>query len=235
MTLQISITSKYAPIRLWRVRYSLRDSCYSPNGDPQCAPDVALGYSLQSRDIPFRYGYLPASACTGTFDLWVESMEYFDDLNVAVTVRRGGVGAIMSLYFGEGDASDNVGTSVTYFVNALDASMVREGAPWLAPDAFPKVIAGSAVLCPAMRLLPSVGTFLFESLASAALLFRTPLMVLANPFAVMELLASRSIGCPENALAHGALADCGAALFSLDDFYDSVDTASGSVLSLAAA
>ena len=103
----------------------------------------------------------------------------------------------------------------------------REGSPWLAADAFPRVLSGSAELCPALRLLPPVGTFLGESFASAALLFRTPLQIIANPFAVMEVLASRGVGCPANVLAHNALGDCGAALFSLDDFYDSVSAASG--------
>ena len=38
-------------------------------------------------------------------------------------VRRGGVGAMMALYYGEQN-TDGMGKSVTYFVNALNASMV---------------------------------------------------------------------------------------------------------------
>ena len=85
---QIMITSTYAPIRLWRVRYDLQDACYNPPGstEPVCTPDIAVGYSLPTHNIPLHGDSIPISACAGTYDLWVESLEYFDDLNIAVTV-----------------------------------------------------------------------------------------------------------------------------------------------------
>ena len=52
---------------------------------------------------------------------------------------------------------------------------------------YPRALLGTAVLCPALRMLPPVGTFVGESLASVALLIRTPLQVLVNPFAILEV------------------------------------------------
>ena len=116
---------------------------------------------------------------------------------------------------------------------------------------YPRALLGTAVLCPALRMLPPVGTVVGESLASVALLMRTPLQVLANPFAVVEVstafakaapfgpsdapprqvLAARGVGCPDNTLQHGGLRDCGEALFSLDDFYDSAEVSAAPIAS----
>jgi hypothetical protein len=99
---------------------------------------------------------------------------------------------------------------------------VREHTPWTA-EAPPSAVVGSAVLCPALRFLPSVGSFIAES--AAAGLYATEFMVnlLANPFAVQEILVNRARGvCPPLPLGHGALADCGARLFSLDKVFGSI-------------
>ena len=58
------------------------------------------------------------------------------------------------------------------------------------------------------------------------MLVRVVLNLLANPFAIAEVLASRGWACPDKSLMHSALNNCGQALYSLEDFYDSVEEAS---------
>ena len=224
---QCIITSEYAPIRLWRVQTNADAYCTTlPDGTSACDSGIAVGFPLNdAMALPTSGGMFLASTCLGTYDLWVESLEFYDDLNLAVSVRRGGPAAVASLYFGL--HAEPRGVTVTYFVNTQNVSQVREGVPWLVADVYPKALLGTTVLCPALRMLPPVGTFVGESLASVVLLFRTPLQLLCNPFAIIEVLAARGVSCPDNTLNHGALRDCGARLFSLDDFFDSAEAASG--------
>ena len=153
--MQISITSEYAPIRLWRVLFQTEDACFTSPTGPYCTGEVAAGFPLNiAAGIPavrdnITHSVFDASFCRpgGTFDLWVESLEYFDPLNIAVSVRRGSVQSVMALYFGE--TTSDLGHTVTYFVSIQNTSRVRMGSPWTTPEQFPVVIWGSAVLCQA--------------------------------------------------------------------------------------
>ena len=87
----------------------------------------------------------------------------------------------------------------------------------------PSVISGSAVMCPALRFMPSIGTFIAQSAASVLYGMKFVVNFIANPFALNEILASRVVGaCPGLPLNHGVLMDCGMGLFSLDDFFNSI-------------
>ena len=126
MMQQVIITSSFAPIRLWRVQANARDYCTTlPDGSRACASDVASGFALNdAMAIPIANGEILASVCLGSYDLWVESLEYYDDLNIAVSVRRGGASAIYAMYSGHDTAPLERGTTVTYFVNTQNTSQV---------------------------------------------------------------------------------------------------------------
>ena len=229
-SLPLSIVSNYAPVSIWKVHYRQADMCIStPSGSRVCSPDITQGTPLNpARALRFlgtSQGYLDPRMCTdgSTFDLWVESMESFDDLNIAVSVRRGSVGTIQRLYLGL--QTGDYGKTITYFVNTQNMSLVREGAPWLLPTKTPKVIIGTTQLCPALQGLPDIGTFVMESLSSAVLLFKMPIVLLFNPFAIVEALRARGSMCADNTLASSLLHNCGEPMFSLVDFYASVDKA----------
>ena len=131
MMQQVIITSSFAPIRLWRVQADARDYCTSlPDGSRACASDVASGFALNdAMAIPIANGEILASVCLGSYDLWVESLEYYDDLNIAVSVRRGGASAIYAMYSGHDTAPLERGTTVTYFVNTQNTSQVSAAFP----------------------------------------------------------------------------------------------------------
>lgn len=228
--LQVMLPTTYAAISLWKVRYAAGACAIrAQDGVHVCDRDVALRFSLDPvMDMPTlgqvesgKRTRLSAGLCGEgvTFNLWVEHMEYFDDLNVVASVRRGSLAALYELMWGGSQAAAARGEVVRYFVRPDGA--VREGTPW-APDP-PSAVHGIAKLCPALRFLPSVGTFLGKSLAASAHFLRVPLNIIANPFALEQLLVARATKvCPGAAYGHTAYSDCGNALISLDPFFESL-------------
>lgn len=220
-TVQVAFVSSYAAIRLWKVLYK-DGSCYidaDSGGTHLCRNDVAVGFDLDpARNIPPSLG-ATAQACMANaeFNLLVESVEYYDDLNIVVAVRRGTVQDLPNLMEGI-----PAGHMVFYFVNTLNLTLIREHTPWT-PVPPPSVLAGSGVLCPALRFLPSLGTFFSKSAAAVFQGFRFLLNLFTNPFALLEVIRARTAGlCPTVGLHHSALDDCGMGLFHLDDFFRSL-------------
>jgi hypothetical protein len=142
------------------VRYK-DGACYidAYTGAHVCSDDVAIGFALDpARNIPGSLA-LAAQACMkGTeFNLLVETLEYYDELNLVVAVRRGTIQDLSALV-----AGIPAGRMVFYFVNTLNMTLIRENEPWtMAPP--PAVLSGTGVLCPALRFLPSLGTFFAHS------------------------------------------------------------------------
>ena len=228
---QIMLLSSYSPTRLWRIRYQ-DGSCFisSQNGNHFCAPDVATASAIdKSREIPFMTSGIVEDStqlydmCTSgmQYNLWVETLEDFDELNIVIGVRRGNISDIAYLMSKSQVAFGGGGKTVYYFVNKNDVSKIQESVPWKfgggenyknslssAEDVF-------GLLCPALRFLPDFGSVIGHSLAAVAHLFKTPVNFVLNPFAIMELLSARSLNiCPENSLLHSSLNDCGMSLFS---------------------
>ena len=227
---QIVVSTDSTVIRIWRVLYNAEDACAFNPGTSRssCYSDVAKGFALNdTMDLMSVVNDGRLCNSPRKFDLWVESLEYFDELNVAVSVRRGSLNELRILYFPETITTEepNQGYTVTYFISTQNTSMIREGSPWLPENIYPKVLVGTAVLCPALNVLPEIGTFVGESFAAGGLLVKMVMNLLFNPFAISELLVSRGVACPDNTLLHSALDNCGQALYSLDAFYDSVDNA----------
>ena len=265
---QLMMVSSYTAIRLWKVRY--KDSaCYIRGNDGVhvCRDDVAMGFALDPQmdlpilgsggnadDVSHKLGGLcSGQANTGMaeFNLWVESMEYFDDFNIAVTVRRGSVKALYHLMrhvlatkqqlnvsspiieqwyknvAGGGSLTSSIGTTIVYFVHTKNTSLIRPLEPWTSMDGvdpgFLPVVNGKGVLCPELRFLPSIGSFVAWSINSVILGIQMPVNFLSNLFALIETLQARAVGaCPADPLGHSVLQDCGMGLFDLSKFFDAV-------------
>jgi hypothetical protein len=223
---QLMLLSSYAPLRLQRVRYSTGACFISSIGDHICAPDLftaavmprtlpSLTAEQVSMNVDQDTGALYDMCTSGaTYNLWAESIEYFDASNMVVAVRRGSIA----------DLGSSSGTTVYYFVNVSDVRQIREGTPWSTSRA---LFADSQfVNCPALRTVPNVGAFVGHSLAAVVHLVRLPVNLILNPFAFWELIRARADGaCPENTLMHTAATNCGMQLLSLDDFFKSVYSA----------
>jgi len=161
-----------------------------------CRSDVATDVRLDpARDIPpVLDGTLLEGCMQRTeYNLWVESMEYYDELNIAITVRRGTIQALYNI-MASMDGKEN-GYVVFYFLNSQNMSMVREHRPWtsLYDSSEMPVVSGTGVLCPALRFLPSLGTFFAESAAAMVYSMKFAVNVVANPFAINEILINRSL------------------------------------------
>ena len=211
--IQIAMGSSYERMSVWRVRTG-QGVCYAgPDGARQCAPDVAaFTFVDKARDImrvteQGGQGHLVQDCYRGTqFNLYVESLEYFDDLNVLVAVRRGTLADLHRLLWGGGGG----GRTVFYFVNAANLTLVQEGRPWTLPGILP----------PQLRFLPRVGDVVGFGMEAALRLLQVPANLAMNPFALLELLRAWP-RFPQNTLYHGALAQCGEVpcLASLDGFF----------------
>ena len=220
--LQVMLPTNYAAISIWRVKYSGGACTIDMMGTHVCANDVAVMIPLDiTNNMPTlgranggKETKLSARLCSTSvkFNLWVEQLEYFDDLNIVATVRRGSVKTLASLLWVQ-DKRDQ-GVLVHYFINTLNVSQVREGTPWQADE---------QAVCPALRFLPSVGTFIAKSLESSVQLIRMPINVLMNPPAVESLLRFRASGqCPAETHGHSAYANCGNGLLALDPYFEAL-------------
>ena len=223
---QLSFQSSYQAIRGWKVFYK-NSACFirANDGKHLCRSDVATSFDLDpTMNIPpggITGSLLNSCIQRKEYNLFVESVEYYDEMNMVFAVRRGTIQALYNL-MSKLRRSGELGHMVYYFVNTQNVTEVREAEPWTA-SSFPQVVAGQGVLCPALRFLPSLGTLFAQSSMSLVYGLRLIVNFIANPFALNELLASRAMGaCPAEPLHHQALMDCGMNLFSLRDFFNSV-------------
>ena len=145
-------------------------------------------------------------------------MEAFDDLNVAVAVRRGTLADLGMLQRGV-----QAGMTVYYFFNSSNITQPPQ-------QGEPLTVVSVGIMCPAFKVLPDLGAVLGHSIATVSNLLRMPVNLVLNPFAIVELLTARGKNtCPENSMGHSALAGCGMSLLSLDDFFSELYTTNDAV------
>jgi hypothetical protein len=218
VSMQVMLLSNYAPIRIQRVLLS-PGACYinALTGDQACREDLFLAQVME-RTLPALNSDTAAAElyalCNGSlaFNLYVESLEYWDEANIVIAVRRGTVadlGTLIAEQAGGGASAWLGGHTVYYYYRVSDANRTlaaREGVPWPNGD------------CRAsLSVMPDLGGMVGHSLAALCHGLGALTNLFFNPFAILELLEARAAdACPENALQHSALDDCGMALLSLD-------------------
>ena len=241
---QIMLLSSYAPLRFQRARY--KDACYTRAADGRrvCAADTFSAAllsqaftlpTLTSAQVTQTTRLYDLCASGQAFDLYAEAVEWFDAANVVVAVRRGTFADLGALLLGQPPG----GRTVYYFVSATDVSQAREGEPWPTTAfgaALSLVLAATSssaenstndaavvteallfATCPALRALPNLGAVVGHSVAGALRIGQMACGLLTNPFATIELLDAVGAGtCPDNALRHSVLANCGTALYTLE-------------------
>jgi len=104
-----------------------------------------------------------------------------------------------------------------YFLPGLS----REG-PWTTD--VPSTALSAFSLCPAMQRLPLLGSFLAELLVSRVFLLKFPLDLVFYVPGILLMWNSGTV-CPLQTRGHSVLQQCGAGTFLLDDFFDSLATA----------
>ena len=225
---QIMMLSSYTPTRLWRIRYQ-DGGCFisSQDGGHVCAQDIATSSSIDpakelsvmsSKSVSETTELYDMCVSGEQFNLWVETLEDFDDINIVIGVRRGTMSDIATLLSENGETR---GKTVFYFIKKSDITQIRESIPWIHEGGPDTEIFDLS--CPALRFLPDFGAVVGHSFAAVFHLFKTPVNFMLNPFAILELLNARALQtCPENNLMHSTLDDCGLALVSLNDLFQSI-------------
>ena len=202
------MVSSYSPIRIWRV------DAYQRCTQSGCGPNL-----VAQADIPdaFSDGTFNsdsfASDCLQTYNDVITQLEYVNELNIAVTVRYTDVNQSFVQYR-------------TYWLNIdtmqLSGPGLAQTGPWM--DEAPTTASGSTVLCPAMQILPKFGSFIARLVSAGVFLIKMPLdSVLYTPGIIN--LWSQGLVCPLQTRGHTVLQQCGANAFALDDFFDSLQSA----------
>ena len=231
---QLMLLSNYRPMRLQRALLVQSDLCYqtvggqqvcSTNNDDAVKVEVEVGDhpipALSSNEVQRTGDLYDLCASGAVFDLYAERLEFFDGGNVAIAVRQGTMADLGRLLMMSSSAP--FGRTVFYFASTTttNTTTTRQGRPFQPPayglDGTREDVTLLFQTCPALRVLPDAGAVAGHSLAALVRFAGTGANAALNPFAVLELLEARGArACPEDALGHGALADCGSALYSLD-------------------
>ena len=203
------MVSSYSPIRIWRV------DAYRRCGITGCGSDL-----VKQVDIPgaFSDGTLQGTEfsyeCTKAFNDVITSIEYVNDLNIAVTVRHTNVAGTLKeywVYWLNPDTMQLRGPGVTNGVG-----------PWV--DEIPKTALSAYSLCPSMQRLPLIGSLFAELAIAKIFLVKLPLDAIVYFPGIVKLWSSGSV-CPLQTRGHSILQDCGANAFLLNEFFDSLQTA----------
>jgi hypothetical protein len=198
------MASSFSPIRIWRV------DVYRRCGVGGCGTDL-----VKQADIPDPFsqgkddGHSLTWDCVKTYNEGITQMEYINEANIAVTVRHTNVNGSLMEY-------------KTYWLHVT--TMRLSETPW-EDEAYQTSTALSAyTLCPSMQVLPEVGSLFAELLNAAVFLVKMPIDLVAYLPGITRLWASGTI-CPLQTRGHSILHQCGSNAFLLDDFFDSLQTA----------
>ena len=203
---QFMMLSSYSALRVYRVRAYCQELCEVGQLTAQFTFD---GFS----DGKFTAANFPQD-CSRVYNASVDSLEYVNEQNIAVVVQVADKTYDPSLR--EGSNS----TYVTYWLNPQTMA-VRSDQMW--PIELPSTL--TTELCLASDGVPHLGTMAAEvGVAGLHLLHKVVGGVIYAPG---MLTWWRGGGfCPLESRGHSVLATCGENVFSLDDFFDSLDAAS---------
>ena len=237
---QIMLLSNFQSMRIQRAHtgdgcgsfYSSSSSYYACRSDLFTAAPIGDNPvpTLTSEQVRQTSALYDLCASGQTFNLYAESLEWFDDANVVVAMRRGTVADLASALLSSSSPEGGTvaGRTVFYFVQQADVGQSRLGVPWPTSPLFLLSSTGTSTSlkdqevrlfqsCSALRALPDVGGAWGKSMAALLELASVVVNGVFNPFAFVELIDARAAqACPEDGLMHSALTNCGTALYSLD-------------------
>eukprot|EP00961_Rhodomonas_salina_P245713 3320013-Rhodomonas_salina.2 len=207
---QLVVVSKYHPPRITRIRPSSRSKdldllhVFVPgavNLDADGAPDF----------ISLIYG-----GCDMPFYAAITHIEYIDPLNVAVSVLRTTMTALLDPFA----AKYSEVTRIDLFYLKTTTGEMRLNDPW--QPALPEQPSDSGIrLCPGLRRMPTVGSMIGESVLAMHYLLRTALEIPLTLLAMIPMW-EKTVACPLKTYGHTMLQRCGEEIFNVDDFFSSI-------------
>ena len=151
------------------------------------------------------------------FTARVDSLEYLNADNIAISYL-----SILIEDYDVKHARPKTGKGMTKTLYYNPESNALRNVPWPKITGLSSMSEGS--LCPAMQRMPRVGSFTMESLAVLVNLGRFVFRLVLGLPAMLDMYR-KGIECPQEARGHSLLENCGAELFSLDETFDSIETA----------
>ena len=209
---QISVTSSYGGIRLWRINPYLYCPVDRLTGKQTC-PEQQAASTRQLSSLDYQ-GTFELSLCDKRFDVMAVDMDYINEYNIALTVIRTALTNVNVFTLRPINAS--LAEWVTIWVNP-ETMETREDQMWMPEASSPALTDG--VLCPSQRRMPNAGSLVAELLAATVLQVRLPINVILSLPVILEFAGNR---CPVRTAGHSLLAKCGDELLSLEDFFSAV-------------
>lgn len=203
--LGLLLLSSYAPIRIYRVSAYRRCAAYS------CGADLVRFQTIAGFSRTF------GRECDEVFNVSVTALEYLNEDNIAVTVQSSGVWEYSET---SGAFAGRNTTTRTYWLHP--STMALGDRVWQASVP----TSSYAALCPSIQRLPRVGSFGAELVNSVVFAARFVVFTAVyTPGMVPVWRGGGRCPSPGGTLYHSVLGNCGANLYSLDDFFDSLDDA----------
>jgi len=202
------MVSSYSPIRVWRVDAYRRcgvSGCGSNLVKQVDIPGAFSDGTVQGTDLSYD--------CDRSFNEAITQLEYMNEINIAVTVRH----------------TDVIGSFVEYRTYYLHPKTMLLRGPGMASqgpwdDDIPVTALNAYSLCPAMQILPELGSMTAELLLAGVFLIKLPLDTVLYLPGILNLW-SKGVVCPLKSRGHSVLQQCGVNAFSLEDFFSSLQTA----------
>jgi hypothetical protein len=205
--IQLMALSSYGPLRVYRVRAYCAGACV---GDVS-AQVTFSGFS----DGAFTEASFPQD-CGRVYNASIDGLEYVNEENVAVTVQVADASY---------DAAARVGGNssfVTYWLHP-QTMRVRAGSMWQS-----KVpVSVTAPRCITGPSLPHLGTLGTELMVASVHAGASVLGGVVYSAGLVGMWQGGGGACPLDSRGHSVVAGCGDGVFGLDDFFDSIDEATG--------
>ena len=210
--LQISVTSSYGGIRLWRINPYLYCPLDPITGKQRC-PEQQAASTRQLFSLEFD-GMFDASMCKQKFSVMAVGLDYINEDNIALTVLRTTL-PNLNIYSLR-PINRSLAEWVTVWVNP-NTMETQEDKMWMPEASSPALTQG--MLCPSQRRMPNAGSLVAELMAATVLQIRMPLNVILSLPVIMDFAGGK---CPLLKRGHSLLTSCGAELLSLDDYFSAV-------------
>ena len=197
--------SSFAPMRVYRIEAYRRCATYS------CGANLARFITIDGFDDE-KFD----KNCAGSFNVSVVGLEYLNEDNIAVTIQSS-----RPNQYNPATLRWIATQNTTYWLNPATMGLRRSIWQTAVPS------SNYAALCPSLQRLPRMGSFAAEVVNSGVFLLKT--VITGVVYTPGMVLVWRGGGkCPPVGGAanyHSVLGGCGSGLYSLDDFFDSVDDA----------
>ncbi len=205
----ILFASSYSRLRVYRVSAYRRCAAYS------CGSDLVRFATFDG------FSRILGRECDAVFNVSIRALEYLNEDNIAVTLESSPVTA-----WDVGTGIFTNASRTTYWLHP--ATMRVRRTVWQTDPASSGIPTQIPALCPALQRLPRVGTFLAELGNAGVFLLKFVVYAITyTPGLAAVWGSSGGARCPApgSALYHSVLANCGERVYSLDDFFDSLDDA----------